>query len=328
MPRRPIQALTLLLLLSCTTETRAASSPARAPLRVHPDNPRYFTDGTKAEDGRLRVVYLTGSHTWPNLIDRGPKDPPPAFDFDWYLRFVKEHDHNFIRLWGRQVSWYHEYGGSGMPVLYAAPLAWARTGPGLALDGKPKFDLTRFDPEYFNRLRSRVEAAARQGIYVGVMFFGGSYECRGGWRGNPFNAANNVNGIDGDPDRDGAGVETHALRDPAVAAIQEAYVRKVIDTVNDLDNVLYEIANEGDGSSTKWQYHMIRCVREHEATKPKRHVVGMTALMDNANDALYASDADWVSPSTSDAAGLAKLPPADGRKVVLLDSTTGSSPPS
>jgi hypothetical protein len=35
-------------------------------------------------------------------------------------------------------------------------------------------------------------------------------------------------------------------------AIQEAYVKKVIDTVNDLDNVLYEISNESRGSSDEW----------------------------------------------------------------------------
>ena len=32
----------------------------------------------------------------------------------------------------------------------------------------------------------------------------------------------------------------------AVTALQEAYIRKVIDTVNDLDNVLYEISNESN----------------------------------------------------------------------------------
>ena len=38
-------------------------TPAKGPLRVHPDNPRYFTDGTRAPDGSLKAVYLTGSHT-------------------------------------------------------------------------------------------------------------------------------------------------------------------------------------------------------------------------------------------------------------------------
>ena len=83
---------------------------AHGPLRVHPTNPRYFTDGTKTPDGSWKAVYLTGSHTWANLIDRGTSDPPPAFDFDGYLDFLQKHHHNFIRLWSRHVSWYQKYG--------------------------------------------------------------------------------------------------------------------------------------------------------------------------------------------------------------------------
>ena len=300
-------------------ERAAPRQPARGPLKVHPDNGRYFTDGTKSADGKLRAVYLTGSHTWPNLIDRGPSDPPPAFDFDWYLRLLEKHDHNFIRLWSRHVTWYHDYGDDR--ILHAGPLPWPRTGPGNALDGKPRFDLTKFNDDYFDRLRSRVAAAGDRGIYVGVMFFGGSYECKAGWRGNPFNAANNVNGIDGDVNRDGHGFETQTLDAPAdIKRVHEAYVRKVIDTVNDLDNALFEISNESDGSSKAWQRHLIKYIHEYEKTKPKQHPVGMTALMDNDNEALYASDAEWVSPSTSTPEGLRDLPPADGRKVSLLDS--------
>ena len=70
---------------------------AKGPLRLHPSNPRYFTD-----DGR-RAVYLTGSHTWDNLQDMGESDPPAAFDFGAYLDFLAERDHNFIRLW--RGSW-------------------------------------------------------------------------------------------------------------------------------------------------------------------------------------------------------------------------------
>jgi hypothetical protein len=62
-------------------------------LRVHPDNPRYFTDGSG------RAVYLTGAHTWNNLIDMGRGDPPGRFGFDAYLDFLRRHGHNFIRLW-------------------------------------------------------------------------------------------------------------------------------------------------------------------------------------------------------------------------------------
>jgi hypothetical protein len=254
-----LTGLAALLAWGASAETLGFSAtsptPDRGPLRVHAENPRYFTDGTKLADGSLKAVYLTGSHTWPNLIDRGPSDPPPVFDFDGYLDLLQQHDHNFIRLWSRHVTWYHGYGEG---ELHASPLAWERTGPGKALDGKPKFDLARFHQPYFDRLRARVSAARDRGIYAGVMLFGGNYECMGGWQGNPFHAQNNINGIDGDPARQGHGLKTHTLEVPAINRLQEAYLRKVIDTLNDLDNVLYEISNEGHSSSLEWQKHWIR----------------------------------------------------------------------
>jgi hypothetical protein len=308
------------------TLTRTA---ARGPLRVHPTNPRYFTDGVKAADGSLKAVYLTGSHTWANLIDRGTSDPPPAFDFDAYLDLLEKHDHNFIRLWGRQISWYQKYGEQ---VLHAAPLAWPRSGPGKALDGKPKFDLTKFDPAYFERLRSRVSAAGNRGIYVSIMLFGGYAENHANWTGSPIHRENNISGIDGDPNDDGSGVEIETLASipPAVAQIQKAYVKRVIDTVNDLDNVLFEISNEAGGTSKDWQYDMIRFIREYERTQPKQHPIGMTAGYWSASEnheILDASPADWVSylfemqPGENERLFDVNNPfEADGRKVSIQDS--------
>jgi hypothetical protein len=54
-----------------------------------------------------------------------------------------------------------------------APLLYLRTGPGVALDGGLKFDLTKLNQKYFDRLRSRVVAAQSRGIYVSVMLFDG-----------------------------------------------------------------------------------------------------------------------------------------------------------
>src|SRR5262249_21638351 len=77
------------------TAGKTAPDPAKGPLKVHPRNPRYFTD-----DGN-RAVFLTGSHTWANLqdISYAAKPSPPTFDFPAYLAFLKEHNHNFFRLW-------------------------------------------------------------------------------------------------------------------------------------------------------------------------------------------------------------------------------------
>jgi len=122
--------------------TAASAGPMNGPLRVLSQNPRYFTD-----DGR-RAVYLTGSHTWSNFKDMGNTAPPTRFDFDAYLRFLQQYHHNFIRLWTWELSRF-SYDG---PPVYAAPFPWVRSGPGTAMDGKPKFDLSQLDPDaYFQR---------------------------------------------------------------------------------------------------------------------------------------------------------------------------------
>jgi len=309
-----------------TTQSR---QHALGPLRVHPANPRYFTNGTKLADGSWKAVYLTGSHTWANLIDRGPNDPPPAFDFNGYLDFLEKHNHNFIRLWGRQVSWYTKYGDQ---PLHAAPLAWQRTGPGKALDGKPKFDLSKLEPAYFQRLSTRIKAARNRGIYVSIMLFGGHAEAGPNWTGSPFHRDNNVNGIDGDPNKDGHGWETQTAAEipKAVAEVQRAYVRKVIDTAGELDNVLFEICNEGAETSKDWQYDLIRFIQDYQRSKPMQHPVGMTAgfwAADENRALLDASPADWVSylfeakPRQGQAAFDVNDPfLTEGRKVSLQDS--------
>jgi hypothetical protein len=73
------------------------------------------------------------------------------------------------------------------------------------------------------------------------------------FRGHPFHAANNINGVNGDTDGDGYGLETHYQTSGSRIAYQKAYVRKVVDTVNDLDNVLYEISNEDPACAESWQ---------------------------------------------------------------------------
>jgi hypothetical protein len=291
---------------------------ATGPLRVSAANPRYFTDASG------RPILLTGSHTWSNFQDNGGSNPPPAFDYTTYLNFLQANHHNFIRLWNwEQSRWTAETSDDNYWFNPMSP--FQRTGPGTALDGLLKFDLTRFDQSYFDRLRQRVVEAGQRGMYVSIQLFNGwSVDPKVGWgggknmpwKGHPFNKNNNVNGIDGDTNGDNIGVETEDLSIPAVTAIQDAYVKKVVDTVNDLDNVLYEICNEcADPASVKWQYHMIDLIHAYEAGKPKQHPVGMTHVSD-VDTALFASNADWVSPG-----GYPNNPAATtGGKVVMADS--------
>jgi len=291
-------------------------APATGPLRVHPDNPRYFTDGSG------KAIYLTGSHTWPNLVDIGPGDPPLEFDFTAYLDFLERLNHNFTRMWTWEpVTWDVKWGDRHERCT-VAPQPFARTGPGEALDGKPKFDLAKYDASYFDRLRSRVLAAGERGMYVSVMLFEGwaMQFSEGAWQSHPFHPANNVNQIDGDANGDGMGLEVHTLANRAVTALQEAYVRKVVDTLGDLDNVLYEISNENHPPSTEWQYHVIDYIHEYEKKKPKQHPVGMTfQYKGGSNRTLFESPAEWISPNPE--GGYRDDPPAsDGTKVILSDT--------
>jgi hypothetical protein len=323
MKKRP--SLCRVWVIVCTFCPLVAFGAARSmnsPLRVHPQNPRYFTDGAKMHDGSLKAVYLTGSHHWNNLQDSAKLTKPltEKFDYEGYLARLARLNHNFIRMWSWEV---------GENDLYYDPAPWVRTGPGAGTDGKPKFDLQQFNPEYFQLLRSRVIAARDRGIYVSVMLFQGwsiySHGYGNPWPVHPFNEVNNINRIDGDADNDGEGKEVHSLQVPAVTRLQEGYVRKVVDTLNDMDNVLYEITNETAIFSKDWQYHIVRFVKEYEATKPKQHPVGMTAFDSGgagSMQALLESPADWISPQNDGVSGDYEDDPpvADGRKVIISDT--------
>jgi len=308
-------ALTALLLAPL-----AAIAQTAGPLRVHAENPRYFADSSG------KAVLLTGAHTWPVFVDMGPTDPPAAFDFDAFLRWLKAHGHNFTRGWTweptrwdttamKNVEWRNGH-------HFLAPQPYLRTGPGLALDGKPKFDLEKPNPDYLRRIRERLAKAREAGVYVSVMLFEGFGVQHGkeSWLSHPMNAANNINGVEGDKNGDGKGIEIHQLAKKRVTKVQEAYLRWLVTGLNEFDNLLYEVSNETHTSSTDWQYHIIRTVKEIEAALPKQHPVGMTFQASKGkNQALFDSPADWISPNPE--GGFRDNPPdVKGAKVVLSDT--------
>lgn len=295
----------------------AQGAPARGPLRVLETNPRYFTDGSG------KAIFLAGSHTWWNFQDNGhrrPHSPPPVYDYDGYLHFLQAHGHNFFRLWRWEAPQWTDEKPPGLKRCRPHP--WVRAGPGMAADGEAKFDLTRFDTEYFDRLRSRVAAARELGIYVSVMLFEGwAAQQTDAWSFHPFQAANNINGID-------AGAIGYYTLDRTamgrrVLEFQEAYLRQVVDTVNDLDNVLYEVCNESGPFSLGWQHHVLRFLKRYEADKPQQHPVGITVPYPHGTNAMvFNGPADWVSPNRGDAGESYLNDPSDEYrgKVVVNDT--------
>jgi hypothetical protein len=301
-----------LLTVSCQRNVGAPLARVRAPiatgpLRLNPANPRYFTDGSG------KAIYLTGAHTWANgMEDRGTINPPPPFDYNGYINFMVSHNFNWMRLWTAEMA---RLSKSDDPYedIIAPPFKWARSSICCANDGGSKFDFTQLDQNYFDRLRARVAQASQNGIYVSVMVFNGYM-----WQfdeiptdGNPFEPPNNLNSI-----ACGGNCPSDNARIPAAAwNFEQTYLRKVIDTVNDLPNVMYEVSNEaGSPYSDSWQASVINFIKQYEATKPFRHPVGMTFQWQGGSDStLYTSAADWVSP-------VARLPAGDGRKLIINDT--------
>lgn len=287
------------------------SSPATGPLRVDPANPRYFTDGSG------KVILLVGSHTWDNRQDLGTGD----FDWQGYLDDLQSWGHNFIRLW----IWEQPYPPNGSPNLVnndttLTPEVWTRSSTPGANDGGNKFDLTQYNQGHFDRLRQRVIDAGNRGMYVSIMLFNGWSLFAGEadpWPYNPWNGDNNINGIDGDLNHDGNGEETYdTFWSPSMTALQDNYVEKVIDTVNDLDNVLYEICNEG--GTADWHNHMIDLIHTYELGKPNQHLI-MWSTKGGDLTSMLSSSAEIIAPGAGDGYN-DDMPANDGAKVIINDT--------
>src|SRR5215510_9249799 len=280
-------------LMAGVTVSTQAISPAEAvePLSVKTANPPYFFDS------KGNSVYLSGSY-----LDQYNRFSG-SWDFAAYLDSLQEQNQNFTRLWAWEQSPYE------------------RTGPGLALDGGPKFDLRRFNQVYFDQLRSRVVQAAQRGIYVSVMFFEGFNAQKKLGQVDPLQQLNNINGINGDPNRNGSNEELFSLTYPSLLALEEAFLRKVVDTLNDLDNVLYEINGNDLAGSLSWQYHMIDYIRRYQKTTANQHPVGISDFYAGATAEVLKSSADWIVIQETNS----NPPPPTNKKILIIEGAPSAA---
>jgi len=266
--------LTGSLVVSCMLVGASVARPD--PLAVCPDSPRYF-----CRDGE--PVVLFGSGLWTII---------PETNID-----IREHN-----------EWYAGFGAnSNRASLYAfcvregeegdnvvAP--WARTGPGEAADGQPKFDLTKWDDRFWARANEYFGDCQERGIVVLLQMFDEPF-IEGGperWRLNPFNPDNNINNIPGLPAGQTSGEA--AFYDPdngALMGFQNALIRRLLDeTVPRYGNIIYEIGNEVNMDSktpkeVAWQRHWIDFFRAYE----KQHGVKLI-LTNDTRDSMIREGAD------------------------------------
>jgi hypothetical protein len=277
-----------------------------------------------------KVIFLAGSHTWLNNVDGGEApdiSSVPKFNWTGYLGFLSATGHTLVKYWAWEQSWLNLL--SNVTDFRFGPYTpWKRTGPGNAEDGAPKWNLDSLDQRYFDRVKTRIDTLAGRGVYAVVMLFDGwsvanakgAFAGQNPFKGHPFNSANNIQGV-GFTDANGDNTQ----RLPAgggsatILGYQVAYVRKMIDVLNNADNIMWEICNEGNGSSQDWQYAIIDTIRNYESRKPKQHLINMSVEYPGGSDGeLFASAAhNQTASPTTDYSGRTDN---DTSRVIITDS--------
>lgn len=227
---------------------------AEDPIRAHPQNPHIFE--FRGEPTLLRT-YGT-SYDW--MFDS-------SLDFTPYLDVLQRDGMNLVRTWC-----------FAFPVWRATDMIqpWPRsTSGGNALDGQPKWDLSAWDPAYFDRLKAFAQAASDRGMVVEFTLFSAFYSDND-WEAGPFHPSNNVQGY-------GPSNRFDSLRpvDSNLFAAQKAAVRRIVRELNEFDNVYFEVQNEPfwnqagvkDSEEVSFQNTMLSEIRAEEAGLPNRHLV-------------------------------------------------------
>ena len=260
------------------------------PVSLHPVNSHYLL-----YQGKPTVLVTSAEHYGAVLnLD---------FDFEKYLQTLHDEGMNYTRIF---IGSYVEIPGSfGIRNNTLAPAAgrflapWKRINETGLYKNEKKFDLSEFNPDYFNRLKTFVSHAEELGIIVEVTLFCSTYQ-DDYWQRNPFNPGNNINELPVDLDRK----QSNTLVNGILTAFQKKMVVKIVTELNDFDNVFYEIQNEpwadnpqkvmrtlrtldpqpGQGSwfkwaeratdaSLNWQKEMAAAIVQTEIQLPKKHLI-------------------------------------------------------
>lgn len=241
--------------------------PARgadsAPISLHPDNPHYFLWRDKPT-----VLITSGEHYGAVLnLD---------FDYGRYFKALQKDGLNLTRTFsGSYVELPHNFDITDNTLApeesrYITP--WARSEEASEGDRGPKFDLSRWNPAYFARIKDYMTKASEAGVIVELTLFCTLYEDPL-WAVSPMNAANNINGVGTCPRQ-----EVFKLLHEDLTAAQVALTQKLVQELKDFDNLIYEVCNEpyiDDCVNLSWQHHIADTIVAEETRLGVRHLISM-----------------------------------------------------
>ena len=315
------------------------SSSVTANAITAPNGGPFTVSGGQVLAANGKAVRLGGSHQWSNGVDiittagvgaysTGANNQ--AFDNAAYLTFLANEKAGGYRLW----AWESPTDGGG---TYGAvsPVPYVKSGT--------QYDLSQVSSAYTARVLSRVQAAEAAGIVPFVMLFDGAsvlgapgsasnmnFTTGNPWSHHPYNSANNVNSLNGDPNGHGDGLDSHRQTSGAIWNYQIGYVTAMMQALKNEPSFIWEICNESatDSQSLAWQTALINFIHSWEAANGGvRHLVCFSSPADansNAgalNSYMQSSPADLYTPSG--AGGIyqtGNIPTAPGGKPCVLDT--------
>jgi hypothetical protein len=254
------------VLLPCAS-ARAAE---HLPLALHPENGHYFLFR-----GKPTVLITSGEHYGAVLnLD---------FNYKKYLDTLAADGLNNTRTFSG--AYVEPQGAFNIARNTLAPVEgrficpWSRSDqPGYA-GGGAKFDLSRWDEDYFKRLRDFLSHASKCGVVVEMNLFCPMYEDKQ-WNVSPMNPNNNIQHL-GPQDR------THVYtldKHAGLLEVQERMVRKTVEELNEFDNLYYEICNEPyfGGVTLEWQHRIAEVISDTEKELPRRHLISQNVANGSA----------------------------------------------
>jgi hypothetical protein len=206
---------------------------------------------------------ITGTGATDDLEEVAAGMPPRSVFYQhfglWYDR--RRVDHNYYGSPEQRT------GEVWAPFM---ELPWARSGQGKAWDGLSTYDLRRFNPWYFERIREFAAIADRRGLvlYHNFYFQHWLLESRSHYVDFPWRPVNTIQTTDLPDEVPGANV-FYDVSHPLRRELHRLYIRHALDTLQDRTNVVHGIDREYTGPLSFVQF-WLDTIAQWERERGKR----------------------------------------------------------
>jgi hypothetical protein len=250
---------------------------------IHPDDaPSFGPSLTRFVPGRTGAGMTDDIDA---LIDTMSQHGDAALDHHYGLWYdIRRDDHERVR----------RMDGDVLPPFFEQP--FARSGQGLAWDGLSKYDLTKFNPWYWSRLKQFADAAEDRGL----LLFNENYfqhniiEAGAHWVDCPWRSANNINGT-GFPEpppfagdkRIFMAEQFYDASNPARRALQRGFIRQNLDNFKGNGNVIQFTSAEFSGPTNFVQFWLDTIGEWKKENKRNKAIIAL-ATPKNVQDAILA----------------------------------------